>query len=202
MTRRRLVLSGLPLLLASCGGILPQPAPPPSLYRLTPLSGAAPAGPVDAQLAIELPGAAESLDTARIALRRGAYGFDYFANAAWSDRTTALVQTLIVESLEPGVRVVTAPSGELRADALLISTLRRFEADYDGKGPPTVEVRLDCLLVRPADRTVLAVRSFAGNAPASANDVPEIVAAFDAALHAALAGMPSWIAASLGRGQP
>jgi cholesterol transport system auxiliary component len=200
MTAGRLVIAALGLMLASCGGILPKPPPAPLLFRLTPTAeNAAPAATGDAQLAVELPSAPASLDTERIALARGALSFDYFANAAWTDRAPLLAQTLIIESLENAgqIRVVARPSGELRPDAVLLTDLRRFEADYEGGDRPTVRIRLDCTMVRMPERTVLSVRSFAGEAAASANDTPQIVAAFDEAFHQAMNGLAPWAAQTL-----
>ena len=200
MTARRLVIAALGALLVSCGGILPKPPPAPLLFRLTPTAETiAPAQARDAQLIVDMPSAPASLDTDRIALARGALSFDYFANAAWTDRAPALVQTLIVESLENAgqIRIVARPSGVLQPDAVLLTDLRRFEADYDGADRPTVRVRLDCRLVRMPDRSVLAARSFVGEAAASANDTGSIVAAFDAAFHMAMGELAPWAAQML-----
>jgi cholesterol transport system auxiliary component len=185
---------------ASCGDILPHPAPPPALYRLTALPSTGSAGPVlPVQLVVDAPTAPAALDTPRIALTTSTYSFDYFANAAWTDRAPAMLQTLIVETLEnhARIRVVAKSSLELRADAVLQSDLRDFEAEYRGDGPPTIHVRLDCRLVRLPERSVIAVKEFEGSARAGANATAAIVAGFDDALHAALAAMPDWAAASL-----
>jgi cholesterol transport system auxiliary component len=201
----RALLAALLLACASCGGILPPPSPPPMLYRLTPLLGTGPAAPPLAiQLVTEAPVAPAALDTARIALARSANSLDYFAGAAWTDRAPAMLQGLIVESLENygRIRVVTRPAVDLRADAVLLSDLRDFEAEYRGEGPPELHVRLDCRLVRMPERTVIAVKSFEGRAHAAANDTPAIVAGFDEALHGALATMPDWVAANLAAPKP
>jgi len=197
----RILLTALLLACTSCGDILPHPPPPPALYRLTPLPGSASTGPALAiQLVADAPTAPAALDTARIALTTSTYSFDYFANAAWTDRAPAMLQTLIVETLENDarIRVVARSSLELRADAVLQSDMRDFEAEYRGEGPPTVRVRFDCRLVRLPERNVIAVRQFEGSARAGANQTAAIVAGFDEALHAALAPMPDWVSASLG----
>ncbi len=200
MTARRLILAALALALVSCGGILPKPPPAPQLFRLTPIAAAAsPPQARDAQLVVEPPGAPASLDTERIALARGANGFDYFADAAWTDRAPAMLQALIIDLLENAgqIRVVAPPSGELRPDAVLQIDLRQFEAVYQGGDAPTVRVRLDCRLVRTPDRSVLAARSFVGEASPGSNSTPSIVAAFDQAFHAAMGGLAPWAAQNL-----
>ena len=188
------------LLAASCSSILPKPAPPPALYHLAPLPEApqAHAG-IDAQLLVDVPAAPAALDTARIAVSRSAYALDYLADAAWTDRAPLMVQSLIVESLENAgeIRVVARQSPELRADAVLVVDLRRFEAEYQGAGPPEMHVQLDCRLVRMPDRIVLAVKSFDGTARATANDTPAIVAGFNDAFQATMRQLAPWAADSL-----
>jgi len=201
MTARRLIFAALALALVSCaGGILPKPPPAPQLFRLTPTAAAIPqAPPSDAQLVVEPPTASASLDTERIALARGANGFDYFADAAWTDRAPAMLQALIIDSLENAgqIRIVAPPSGELRPDAVLQTDLRQFEAVYQGGDTPTVRVRLDCRLVRMPDRSVLGARSFVGEATPVGNTTPSIVVAFDQAFHAAMTGLAPWAGQNL-----
>ena len=201
MTGRPAVAALALLLLASCsGGILPAPPPAPTLYRLTPMTGAAAQTPAsDVQLVVDMPAASGSLDTERIALARGANGFDYFAGAAWTDRAPAMVQRLIIQSLTNAgqIRVVAPPSGELRPDAVLQTDLRQFEAIYQSGDQPIVHVELNCRLVRLPERTVLAVQRFAGEARASGNSTAPIVAAFDQAFHAAVGALVPWVAQNL-----
>ncbi len=202
MTRRTaLGLATALLLLAACGGILPTPPPPPRLYRLTPLTGASAAAPtIAAQLVIATPNAPSGLDTERIALARSPISIDFFAGAAWTDRVPLMLQTLIVESLENAgqIRVVARQSPDLRADAILSTDLHHFEAVYGGDGAPETRIALDCRIIRAADRTVIAVKSFAGTARAAENEMPAIVAAFDDAFHAVMHEIALWTAASLG----
>jgi len=201
MTRRaRLLAPVLLLVLASCGSILPAPPPAPLLYRLTPIAPETASGPpVPVQLVVAVPAAPAALDTQRIALARSSQTVDYFAGVAWTDRAPVTLQTLIVESLENGrrIRVVAAPSPVMRADVVLASDLRHFEAVYSGAGPPTVDVQLDCRLIRMPDRTVIAVKSFAATARAAANDTSAIVAAFDTAFHTVMDAIAPWTAQRL-----
>ncbi len=189
------------LALAACGSILPKPSPPPALYRLTALGAAgAPGRAVDAQLAVGLPTASAALDTDRIALARQPLSLDYFADAAWTDHAPAMVQTLIIQSLQNAgqIRVVAQPTGDMRADALLSCDLGRFEAHYARRrGARDRRRSLNARLVALPDRRVLAVHSFEGTGRPAANDMPQIVAGFDAALHDALGALLPWTAETL-----
>ena len=78
-----------------------------------------------------------------------------------------------------------------------MTDVRQFEADYDGAGPPRLMVRLDCRLVKMPERSIIAVRSFEGGAPAAANDITDIVVGFDAAFHQAMRPLAAWTAESL-----
>jgi cholesterol transport system auxiliary component len=188
--RRRLALflvAGLALLQASCGGLLPPPPPPPALYRI-PL-----------QLLVETPTAPAAIDTTRIALSRSPTRIDYFADAAWTDEAPRLLQGLIAESLERSGRIaaVARDTLELRADALLLSDLRHFEAEYRGSGPPAIHVQIDCRLVEMPERNIIASRSFAAEAPARENETAAVVDAFNEAVHNLLRQMAPWVAQNL-----
>jgi cholesterol transport system auxiliary component len=201
LTARLVAALALLALAASCGSILPAPPPPPALYRLTPLAAgtAATGAMVPLQLVVDLPTAPAALDTTRIALARSPTTLDYFANAAWTDRPASALQTLIVESLENAgkIRVVARQSAELRADAVLMTDLRDFEAVYGGNGPPEIRVRFDCRLVKWPDRNVIAVRSFTATVPATANETAAIVAGFDDAFHQTMRALAPWAAQTL-----
>jgi cholesterol transport system auxiliary component len=196
---RALAAAALLLTAAACGSILPKPAQPPLLFRLTPLAPATAARPLPLQLVVDLPTAPAGIDTARIVLSRSATSIDYFADAAWTDRAPVMLQQLIVESLENAgqIRLVAAQSPELRADAVLMVDLRAFEADYEGNEPPELQFRIDCQLIKMPERSPIAVQSFAGHARAGANETAAIVVGFDDAFHAAMAPMAAWTAASL-----
>jgi cholesterol transport system auxiliary component len=178
-------------LLTGCSGILPAPAPPPALYRLTAASDfpanpglanastGANASPV--QLQITAPSAEAALDTTRIALSRSPTSLDYFADAAWSDRLPLVLQARLVDSFANAHRVI-AVAGEAsaaRGDAILTIALRHFEADYGDAGAPRWRIELSADLINAADRKVIATRIFTATADAPHNDVPAIVATAD-----------------------
>ena len=192
---RRFVPSVLILTLAGCSGLFGG-GEPAHLYRLTPKSTYPPNLPHrSVQLLINEPLAPAGLDKSRIALSRSAVSIDYFADSEWTDRTPLLVQTAILQSFENS-RAVTAIDREtvgLRADFILETEIRHFEAVYNSaNGPPEIWVAINVRLVNPASRDVVAQTSFERRERASANDVPSIVWAFDEALGGVMKEIVVW----------
>jgi cholesterol transport system auxiliary component len=187
------------LALAACSSLLPQPAPPPPLYRLNPATQFTPGPTVPLQLVVDRPLAEAALDTTRIALTRSPTTLDYFADAAWTDHLSAMIQTLLVASLDNAHRLaaVGPQSGDLRTDVALVANLRHFEAVYGGNGAPKWRIEINAKLVAMPDRTLIARRDFSVETTASANAVPAIIDAADAAWRRAAAGIADWTAASL-----
>lgn len=187
--------------LAGCSGILPKPAPPPALYRLTAASdfpSAASVSPL--QLQIETPAAEAALDTTRIALSRSPTTLDYFADAAWTDRLPVVLAARLVDSFENAHRlVVLAGAAEAHSDAVLTVALRHFEAEYGAAGPPRWRIELTASLVSVADGKVIATRTFAGAADAAQNDMPAIVVAADQAWRGVASDIVTWSADALAR---
>jgi cholesterol transport system auxiliary component len=196
---RRLILAALALAPAGCSSLLAG-APAPNLYTLTPVPTAdfPPGGArVSWQLLVDAPVSTAALDSERIALSRSPTTIDYFADAAWTDHAPRLVQSFIVQSCENSGRVaaVGRESMALRADYILSTELRHFEADYSS-GSPVAHIELAAKLVRAADRTIIAQQRFDATAPATANQVPAVVEAFNAALHQALRRLVDWTLAT------
>lgn len=196
----RLLCLSLACAVASCGGLLPKPAQPPQLYTLTPATDFSPGrAPVAAQLLIDLPQAPAALDTTRIALSRSPTTIDYFADAAWTDRLSALVQSLLVASLENSHRIsaIGREDSSLRADAILMSDLRHFEAVYSGSDPPQLRIEMNLRLVKMPERNILAQRDFVLTRAATRNDLPVIVDDFNRAWHELVPQIADWIADQL-----
>lgn len=196
-------LVGLALLaLAGCGSVLQPPAPPPALFRLTPATDfAAGARMVPLQLAVDAPAAEAALDTTRIALTRSPTTLDYFAASAWTDRLTTMVQALLIESFDNAHRLaaVGPEAGTLRADVVLVTELRHFEALYSGAGSPHWQIEITAKLVKLPERTLLADRGFRGDEAAARNELPAIVEASDLAWHGVAKDIADWAADTLSR---
>ena len=192
---RRWVPRAFVLALAGCSGLLGGGAPA-HLYRLTPKSTYPPNLPhPSVQLLVDVPLAPAGLDNSRIALSRSPISIDYFADSEWTDRAPLLVQTAILQSFENS-KAITALDREsvgLRADFILRTEIRHFEAVYDSSdGPPEVWVAINVRLVNPSSRDVVAQSSFERRQRAAANDVPSIVSGFDEALGGVMKDIVVW----------
>jgi cholesterol transport system auxiliary component len=196
---RRWVPSAVALALAGCASLLGV-GPAPHLYRVTAertFPPSLPHSPV--QLLVDVPLAPAGLDSARIALSRSAISIDYFADSEWTDRVPLLVQTALLESFEnsKAITAIDRESVGLRADFILGTEIRHFEALYDSpNGPPTVWVAINVRLVNPAGREIVAQASFERREAASANEIPPIVRAFDEALRAVMEQIVVWTASN------
>ena len=180
-------VAGLAILTAlSACGVFPQVNEPVNLYTLTPKTTFSEGlRQVDWQLVVEMPVAAASIDTPRIALQRTPLTFEYYADAAWTDNAPAMVQTLLIESFEStrSIRAVGREAIGLRPDFILKTDLREFEAIYkDGSSAPTVWVRMNAKLVTMPERRIIASETFGAQIPAASGALTSVVAAFDEAL--------------------
>lgn len=182
--------------LGGCTSLIPGTGTPPQLYVLRKRIGFPPdLPPVRSQLLVGVPTAPAQIDTARIALSRSPLTLDYFADSAWADRAPAMVQSLLIEAFEETGRIpaVSRDSAALRADYLLMSELRRFEADYaNPAGPPVAMVRMLVRLIRMPDRAIVGEAEFTHRETAARNDMAAIVAAFDDSLAAVDRSIVEW----------
>ena len=181
------------LSVAGCGSLIGPSNPPPQIYRLNPDMPSLPArGPVAWQLSVSRPDTSRALDSDRIALLRGPV-MDYYADAQWSDSAPRLVQSLLVEAFERNGRVQAATSDStLRADMILTTELRDFEAQYDsGNAAPNIVIDIHAKLVDPNGK-VIASGDFRQTARATQDSVSSVVGAFGQSMTGALAQTVDW----------
>jgi len=193
--------------LAGCIDIPIAKDQPPRLYVLTPKSTyPADLKPVDWQLLIDAPVSPAGLNTARIALQDSPIELRYFSLASWTDSAPRMVQALIVESFENSHKIVSVGREQigLRADFLLKTELREFQAEYEqsipdnatalgpSATPPWARVRINAKLVQMPQREIVAHQTFERRVRAKANRMSDIIDAFDEALGKALKSMVVW----------
>jgi cholesterol transport system auxiliary component len=192
---RRSVGAAIMLALAGCARLFVEP-PPSQLYRLTPKTTFPPNLPkATAQLLIDMPTAPAGIDTVRIALSRSPVSLGYFADAEWTDRVPPMVESALVQSFgaSGAITAVGRESSGLRADFVLRSEIRHFEAEYRAPdAAPVVWVAVDVKLVALPERRIIAQAPFERRASAAANDLPVIVAAFDEALGGVMKAIVLW----------
>jgi cholesterol transport system auxiliary component len=181
--------------LAACEVAIPGQGPAPDLYRLTPKSTFAPDLPtVKWQLLLEQPLTNASIDTTRIGLQRSSTRVQYYARASWSDRAPQMIQTLMIESFENSGRIVAVgrDSVALRADYILKSDLREFQAEYISGPKPRVHITIIARLVKMPRRAIIGSEKFDVVIEAPADTMEAIIAAFDEALGKVLKRLVEW----------
>ena len=183
------------VLLGGCVDLLPGGGPAAKLYNLTPKSTYSDNLPtVNWQLVVEMPISAETLNTPRIALSRAPLTLDYYGDARWSERAPVMVQTLLVESFENTGRIVAVArkSTDLRADYVLKTDLREFQAEYSGEGPPIVFVRLNAKLIKMPQRTIIASFRSERRVQAVSIKLIDVIHSFDQALGKVIKDVVEW----------
>lgn len=196
----------LPLLLAGCGGLFHSNTKPEQIYYLRAPSAlgddsasasasssasatAARASPTRASLSVARPVAEPGLDSPHIMLVRADHRMNFYTGSRWPATSPEVLEALAVETLRASGAwsSVEDSASPFLSDYLLQIRVRRFEADYGaGAAAPVVQVRLDCVIGRRQGREVLSTFSASGSAPAAANRMSDVVAAFEQATGIAL----------------
>jgi ABC-type uncharacterized transport system auxiliary subunit len=152
-------------------------------------STAGPETPARASLRVGRPVAAPGLDSPHIMLVQADHRMNFYTGSRWPAAAPDVLEALAVQTLRGSGdwSSVEDSASPFPSQYLLQIRLWRFEADYGtGAAPPVVQVRLECILGRREGREVLATFSASGSAPAAANRLSEVVAAFEQATGAAL----------------
>jgi cholesterol transport system auxiliary component len=183
----------------ACAGLdtLRSVTEPTELYDLTPKSTyAADLPAIAAQIVIEEPTAASSVNTDRIAIKPNQFQVQYFPQARWVDRAPLLVQTMLVESFENTGKVaaVGRQAIGLTSDFTMLTELREFQAvsSADQGGPISVIVQLNMKIVQAPLGLIVASRSFVRREQAASNEMLAVVAAFDTALGKTMGQTVNW----------
>jgi cholesterol transport system auxiliary component len=194
--RRQLLLGAVSLvLLAGCGGDILGPGKAPQLYLLRPEFGPVDGPAVPWALDVETPGAADMLNTSRIALFNPPARMDYYANASWPDQLPDLIQSALVQAFERSGRIaaVAPDSAGLRSDYMLETEIRDFNAVYDVPDTaPKVKIRIMAKLVRSRGRSIVQSREFSAQTDAGANSVDNVVIAASQGLSEVLKEIVAW----------
>ncbi|MGF1456191.1 MAG: ABC-type transport auxiliary lipoprotein family protein [Alphaproteobacteria bacterium] len=193
---RNFALAGLLLCaLVGCGGLSLLDAEEAAIYDLSPKStfdGDLPN--VEAQLVIEEPTASSSIDTNRIAVRVGQFQVSYIEGVRWSDRSTLMFQTRLIESFENSERItaVGRKAIGLSGDYDLLTELREFEAQEKESGPPEVVVVVNAKLISQPRAQIEASETFRRRTTVSSERFEDIIGGYDDALGGVMKRIVSW----------
>jgi cholesterol transport system auxiliary component len=190
---KRLVPLSMLMLLTGCGG-LQSNAPPTQLYILRAKPAQAANGGASTGTTLQLarlttdPG----LGSDRIVLMQSDHRMSFYNSSRWASELPDLIETLAVATLRATGSwdaVYEWPSS-FGSDFLLQIAIRRFEADYTSGGSnPTIQVALDCTVIRRTGRDHVANFVVQGSAQASENRMATVVSAFEEATNQALGAM-------------
>jgi len=188
----------------ACSAGLHSSAPAVQTYLLKAAPRADPPaerpGKPTASIQVSRPQARPGLDTERIAVIRPNHRGDYYAAAQWAGAVPDVVESLVIDRLRSAGTwsVVQGSTTAFPADYLLQMRMLSFDAEYaDEKTAPRITVAMDCTLGRRADREVLAAFAVAATVAAEENRLGSVVAAFEAAVNAALDQLDTQAAAAL-----
>lgn len=179
------------LFLSGCAGLLHSDARPEETYYLSARAASLTEAAQNAAVSLRVgrPVAAPGLDSPHIMLVQADHRMNFYTGSRWVAPVTEVVESLAVQTLRAsGAWTSVEDSGSpFPSDYLLAIDLRRFEADYTAGGAlPVVHVALECIVGRREGRDVVATFVAAGDAPAAANRMSEVVAAFEQASTAAM----------------
>ena len=145
-------------------------------------------------LSIAEPHAISPLDGTHIAVMPAAGEVQTYKGARWRDASPVLIQQLLLQAFRDsaGLAGVGMPTSALRADFMLLSDLPDFQAEYRHAKAPTIVIRLNAQVVDNSTGRAVASRTFAVEEPGAGEGMPEVFAAFQAALNKLLAQVVDW----------
>ncbi|MFN3937210.1 MAG: ABC-type transport auxiliary lipoprotein family protein [Gemmobacter sp.] len=192
-----LLVAGLP----GCAAIsaLGGAATPLEAYEISTPAVPVARRPSGRELVVELPGAGGGFQTDRIMLRPNPLQAQYLPGARWTEETPALVQTLMLRSLDAtgGFRHVgRKPLGSF-GDVALVSEILDFQGEAQD-GTATVRLRLSARLVRESDARVIAGRQFVATTSVADLSPLAVVEGFDRAAAGLMAELAGWVLSNLG----
>ena len=118
----------------------------------------------------------------------------YIGGARWVAPAQTLFEAALLKAFDaPGAPRLVERGEPLSAASTLRLDVRTFEARYPG---PAATVQVRAVLIRNADRVLIAEKMFSAAVPAADNRQVQIVAAFDQAVGQVLTGIRDWTAAN------
>lgn len=154
--------------------------------------------PVD--VIIELPTTSGALSTDRIMIRPNALQAQYLPDVRWGDATPVMVQTLMLRAVEVSgaVRYVGRQPLASNGDFAVVTELVDFQAELAEDGQKaTSNLKIIVRVVREADASIVASKTFTATATAATTQNEAIVTAIDAASTVLVTDFAQWLAKTI-----
>lgn len=150
--------------------------------------------PVDAVLIIGPVDANPFYDSTQLAFSRSEIARAYYQYAAWTERPTKRLATLIERRLAErgGFHAVANTTAGIRGDLLLNLSLEEIYHDTATQ-PPVARISLQAALIRVSNRSLIARQQFQQAAVVSSPDAASAVTAMNAATTDLIDELADWV---------
>jgi ABC-type uncharacterized transport system auxiliary subunit len=196
----------LAVALSACGGLFKTERPAATAYGLSVPQAPALSPQLPSVLLVHRPSAAPGLESDRIVLALPDGRTESYAGVRFAAPVPELLQSTLTESLRAraGWLAVLDERGEFGVQFRVQTEIREFTAHAaSAEAPPLVRIRLTGIVARPRSGELLVPVAATGEAQASDFRQGAVIAAFNAALAAALTQYGDAIhAACAGAAQP
>lgn len=190
----------LPLFLAGCISVFPDPPPASKRVVLTPALKMTRGGPkVPWQLMIEKPLSNEILNSTRLVVVRydpqEIKAMEYVAGVEWNDRLPRMLQERLIAAFETSGRITGVGQAEesFRAPYTLQVDIRHFEVEVREKNQQArALVEVSAKMISSKTLKVEAQRTFTRHAPARAHTLKAFLEAFESASGLLLGDIVQW----------
>lgn len=183
------------LTLSGCISLLPEPAPAPSIYRLSGDDAEMVKRTGSHAILIRKPEAPTALKGPEITLSPDGRRIAYAENAEWEAPIPYIVQQTLIDGFAGSelLHPVVTTSG-VRADYAITISVRSFEAVFINgeKNAPESTVVLTATLTDMSERGLLGSKTVSKRKLANAREVSQIVIAQEGALREAVMDLVTW----------
>lgn len=183
-------------LATGCVSILPEPAPPPAVYRLETSTT-----PVDKSASPEIirvdrPSSPQIFNANDIVVTMDGQKLSAVAQANWSEVTPVVIQDAMIDALANSRSFIgLLPTSGARTETRLHLSIKNFEANFDRgtESAPLAIVHYRVTYARADDRKLLGTHTVRKTMRADSIRVSSIVAAIQAANDAAMIDIVDWL---------
>lgn len=183
-------------LATGCVSLLPEPAPPPNIYRLVTSIPAVEKVASPEIIRVDRPTAPQLYNANDIVVTMDGQKLSTIAQAKWSETTPELTQDALIEALAGSRNFIgLLPTSGASVETRLQVTIKNFEASFD-QGPesaPLAVIDYRVAYTRSDDRSLLGTHTVRQTQRADSIAVPSIVRALESANNAAVRDIVAWL---------